>query len=180
MFAQMQELDALGYDDVWITEHHFHEYGGMIPDPATFLSAVATRTRRIHLGIAIVILPLHNPLKVAESYAMVDLISGGRLEFGIGRGNPPELEAFDVPVAEGPRRFREAWEVIEQGWSDEPIDFEGETWAFNGVRVLPKPIQRPHPTVWVAANRSDDTFRWAGEKGFHLMTLPYSHDPVVL
>src|SRR5688572_30248198 len=100
MFEQMQELDALGYDDVWVTEHHFHEYGGMIPDPAAFLSAVAARTSRIHLGIAIVILPLHHPLKIAESYAMVDVISNGRLELGIGRGNAPELEAFDIPQTE--------------------------------------------------------------------------------
>ena len=180
MLEQIQELDTLGYDDVWVTEHHFHEYGGMIPDPATFLSAAATRTSRIHLGIAIVILPLHNPLKVAESYAMVDVISNGRLEFGIGRGNPPELEAFNVPVAEGAMRFRESWEVIEQAWSKDCIDFQGESFAAHGVRVLPKPVQRPHPTVWVAAHRSDDTFRWAGAKGFHLMTLPYSHDPAVL
>jgi len=73
MFEQMEALDRLGYDYAWVTEHHFHEYGGMIPDPATFLSAVACHTSRIRLGIAIVVLPLHNPLQVAESYAMVDV-----------------------------------------------------------------------------------------------------------
>ena len=88
MFEQMEVLDQVGFHQVWVTEHHFHEYGGTIPDPATFLSVVASRTTRIRLGIAIVVLPLHNPLEVAESYAMVDVISGGRLNFGIGRGTP--------------------------------------------------------------------------------------------
>jgi alkanesulfonate monooxygenase SsuD/methylene tetrahydromethanopterin reductase-like flavin-dependent oxidoreductase (luciferase family) len=180
IFEQTRELDALGYDDVWVTEHHYHEYGGTVPDPATFLSAVAAQTSRIHLGIAIVILPLHHPLPLAESYAMVDVISNGRLEFGIGRGNAPELEAFKVPIEEGPIRFRETWEVIEQAWSAGCVEFHGQIYDVNEVRVLPSPVQRPHPPVWVAANRSDDTFRWAGTKGFHLMTLPYSHDPVVL
>jgi len=178
--AQMRELDALGYDDVWVTEHHYHEYGGMIPDPATFLAAVAAQTAHIHLGIAIVILPLHNPLELAESYAMVDVVSNGRLEFGIGRGNPPELEAYRIPVSEGPLRFRESWDVIEQAWTRGCVDFHGEAYVAEGVRVLPAPVQRPHPRVWVAANRSDDTFRWAGSRGFELMTLPYMHDPAVL
>ena len=88
MFEQMALLDQMGFHQLWVTEHHFHEYGGTIPDPATFLSAVASRTTRIRLGVAIVVLPLHNPLEVAESYAMVDVISGGRLEFGVGRGPP--------------------------------------------------------------------------------------------
>src|SRR6266542_7052721 len=180
MFEQMRELDRLGYDDVWVTEHHYHEYGGMIPDPATFLSAVAAQTSRIHVGIAIVILPLHYPLEIAESYAMVDVVSNGRLEMGIGRGNPPELEAYKIPVAEGPLRFRETWDVIEQAWTRGCVDFHGKTFSADSVRVLPMPVQRRHPRVWVAANRSDDTFRWAGAKGFELMTLPYMQDPAVL
>ena len=85
MFEQMELLDQVGFHQVWVTEHHFHEYGGTIPDPAPFLSVVASRTTRIRLGIAIVVLPLHNPLEVAESYAMVDVISGGWLDFGVGR-----------------------------------------------------------------------------------------------
>jgi natural product biosynthesis luciferase-like monooxygenase protein len=180
MFAQIQELESLGFNDIWVTEHHYHEYGGMVPDPAAFLAAVAGQTSRIHLGIAIVILPLHHPLRLAESYAMVDVISNGRLEFGIGRGNAPELDAFNVPLEEGPARFREGWEVIQQAWSTGCVDFKGEIYEALETRVLPQPVQRPHPPVWVAANRTDDTFRWAGAKGFNLMTLPYSHDPVVL
>ena len=84
MFAQMEEMDGLGYDHIWVTEHHFAMYGGTLPHPPTFLSAIARTTKRIRLGVAINVLPLHNPLDVAESYAMVDVISNGR--FGLWRG----------------------------------------------------------------------------------------------
>jgi natural product biosynthesis luciferase-like monooxygenase protein len=180
MFEQIELLDDVGFHQLWVTEHHFHEYGGTIPDPATFLSAVASRTTRIRLGIAIVILPLHDPLKVAESYAMVDVISGGRLNFGIGRGTAPELEQFGIGYDESVARLREGTAVIQRGWSGKTIDFTGDRFAYQGVRILPKPVQQPHPPFWVAASRSDDTYRWAGEKGFHLLTLPYMYEPQIL
>ncbi len=180
MFEQMELLDQMGFHQVWVTEHHFHEYGGTIPDPATFLSAVASRTTRIRLGIAIVILPLHNPLEVAESYAMVDVISGGRLNFGIGRGTPAELERFGISYEDSVVRLREGTEIIQQGWSGEAVDFTGKLFDYKGVRLLPKPVQHPHPPFWVAASRSDDAYRWAGQEGFHLLTLPYMYELEVL
>ena len=180
MFEQMEVLDQVGFHQVWVTEHHFHEYGGTIPAPATFLSVVASRTTRIRLGVAIVILPLHNPLEVAESYAMVDVISGGRLNFGIGRGTPIELEYVGIGYEDSVLRLREGTEIIRQGWSGETLDFSGKLFNYKGVRLLPKPVQQPHPPIWVAASRSDDTYRWAGEQGFHLLTLPYMYEPEVL
>jgi natural product biosynthesis luciferase-like monooxygenase protein len=180
MFEQMELLDRLGFHQVWVTEHHFHEYGGTIPDPATFLSAVASRTSRIRLGIAIVILPLHNPLEVAESYAMVDVISGGRLDFGVGRGTPTELEQFGIGYEDSVLRLREGTAIIRQGWSGGAVEFTGKLFDYRGVRILPTPVQQPHPPFWVAASRSDDTYRWAGEQGFHLLTLPYMYEPEVL
>jgi natural product biosynthesis luciferase-like monooxygenase protein len=180
MFAQIGLLDHLGFDQVWVTEHHFHEYGGTIPDPATFLAAVASRTTRIRLGIAIVILPLHDPIEVAESYAMVDVISGGRLNFGVGRGTPAELEQFGIGYEESVLRLREGTAIMQQGWAGEALDFTGNLFNYTGVRILPRPVQQPHLPFWVAASRSDDTYRWAGEKGFHLLTLPYMYEPEVL
>jgi natural product biosynthesis luciferase-like monooxygenase protein len=180
MFEQMELLDQVGFHQVWVTEHHFHEYGGTISDPATFLAAVASRTTRIRLGIAIVILPLHNPIEVAESYAMVDVISGGRLNFGVGRGTPTELEQFGIGYEESVSRLREGTAMIQQGWSGGAVDCTGELFAYQGARILPKPVQQPHPPFWVAASRSDDTYRWAGEKGFHLLTLPYMYEPQLL
>ncbi len=181
MFRQMDLLDELGFDDVWVTEHHFHEYGGTIPDPPTFLAAVARTTSRIHLGVAVSVLPLHNPLQAAESYAMVDVISEGRLELGIGRGSTlPEFRSLRVPYDDTAVRMRESAEIIRQAWSQDSVTFRGELFDFADVRVFPRPVQRPHPPIWVGASRSDDTFRWAGERGFHLMTLPYMYEPEVL
>jgi natural product biosynthesis luciferase-like monooxygenase protein len=181
MFEQTELLDALGYRDVWVTEHHFHEYGGTIPHPPTFLAAVARGTHQIHLGVAISVLPMHNPLRVAEDYAMVDVISGGRLEFGVGRGSTPaEFEDFRIDPADSPTRMREAMQIIRSAWADDAVNFHGELFTYEDVRVLPRPVQRPHPPIWVGASRSDDTYRWAGEHGFHLMTLPYMYEPAVL
>jgi natural product biosynthesis luciferase-like monooxygenase protein len=174
MFTQMEELDRLGFDHIWVTEHHFGDYGGAIPHPPTFLSAVARTTKRIRLGVAINVLPLHSPLEVAESYAMVDVVSNGRLDFGVGKGSEPsEYRRFGVRQEEATDRMKEGTEIILQAWSDRPVDFRGEHFRYENIRVLPKPVQRPHPPVWVGCARSEDSFRWAGENGFHLMTLPY-------
>jgi natural product biosynthesis luciferase-like monooxygenase protein len=174
MFEQIEELDRLGFDHVWVTEHHFGDYGGAIPHPPTFLAAVARTTKRIRLGVAINVLPLHNPLEVAESYAMVDVVSNGRLDFGVGKGSEPsEYRRSGVRQEEATARMKEGTEILLQAWSDQPVNFRGEHFHYENVRVLPKPAQRPHPPVWVGCARSEDSFRWAGENGFHLMTLPY-------
>ena len=181
LIEQVREAEALGFDDAWVTEHHFHEFGGLISQPPVFLTALAGATSRIHLGVAISVLPLHNPLQNAEAYAMVDVLSDGRLEFGVGRGSTlSEFNDFRIDYADSPLRLREHMDVMLQAWSDHPVSFRGELFEYENVRVLPKPLQRPHPPVWVGASRSDDTFRWAGENGFHLMTLPYTYEPAVL
>jgi alkanesulfonate monooxygenase SsuD/methylene tetrahydromethanopterin reductase-like flavin-dependent oxidoreductase (luciferase family) len=174
MFSQMEEMDRLGYDQAWVTEHHFAMYGGTLPHPPTFMSAVARTTRRIRLGVAISVLPLHNPIDVAESYAMVDIISKGRLDFGVGKGSEShEYKKFGVNQQEASGRMYEGVQVLLQAWSDKPVSFKGEFFNYENVPVHPKPVQRPHPNFWVGCARSEDTFRWAGENGFHLMTLPY-------
>ena len=94
LFEQVQLAEEVGFDDVWFTEHHFHEFGGLIPDPPVFLAALAGVTSRIHLGVAISVLPLNEPLQNAESYAMVDVASNGRLELGVGRGANPEVSRW--------------------------------------------------------------------------------------
>jgi len=174
MFEQMEGLEELGFDDLWVTEHHFGEYGGTLPHPPIFLSAVARSTRQIRLGVAVSVLPLHNPFEVAESYAMLDVISNGRLEFGIGRG-AESIEFIRAGVSQENSRLQmqETFELVLQAWSDEPVNFHGQFFDFTDVRVLPKPIQRPHPPIWVGGSRSDETFQWAGAKGYNMMTLPY-------
>lgn len=174
MFTQMEEMDQLGYDHIWVTEHHFAYYGGTLPHPPTFMAAIARTTKQIRLGVAINVLPLHNPLDVAESYAMVDVISNGRLDFGVGKGSEShEYKKFGVDQKEATGRMYEGVEVMLQAWSDKPVNFKGEFYNYQNVPVFPKPVQRPHPNFWVGCARSEDSFRWAGEHGFHLMTLPY-------
>jgi alkanesulfonate monooxygenase SsuD/methylene tetrahydromethanopterin reductase-like flavin-dependent oxidoreductase (luciferase family) len=174
MFAQMEEMDRLGYDHVWVTEHHFAHYGGDLPHPPTFMAAIARTTQRIRLGVAINVLPLHNPIYVAESYAMVDVISNGRLDFGVGKGSEPhEYKKLRVDPKESTGRMYEGVKVMLQAWSDQPVNFSGEFFKYENVPVFPKPVQRPHPKFWVGCARSEDSFRWAGENGFNLMTLPY-------
>jgi len=176
LFEQIELLDELGYDHVWVTEHHFHHYGGMIPDPPTFLAAAARSTTRIHLGVAVSVIPFHNPLQLAESYGMVDVISGGRLELGLGRGTTlPEFASFRIPRDDSPTRLRETGEILVKAWSGEPVNFKGEIFDYEDVQVLPRPVQRPHPRIWVGASSTDGTYRWAGQMGFHLMTLPFLH-----
>src|SRR5262245_10630796 len=120
MFEQMALMDELGYRDVWVTEHHFDEYGGTIPHPPTFLAAVARATRRIRLGVAISVLPLHNPIQVAEAYAMLDNISNGRVEFGVGRGSTPsEFDEFGIGYADSALRMREATNLIRAAWTQD-------------------------------------------------------------
>src|SRR5579884_3702077 len=112
--------EDLGFECFWFTEHHFYLYGGPIPNPAVFLSAAAARTSKIKLGTAISIVPLRHPLQTAEDYAMMDAISGGRLEFGVGRGNTPlDYTLYGVDQSDTRSRFEEAMEVIEKAWTQE-------------------------------------------------------------
>jgi alkanesulfonate monooxygenase SsuD/methylene tetrahydromethanopterin reductase-like flavin-dependent oxidoreductase (luciferase family) len=176
MFDQIAEVEKLGFDHAWVTEHHFGGYGGTLPHPPTFLSAVACQTSRIRLGVAVAVLPLHNPVELAEHYAMADVISNGRLDFGIGKGSEPvEYRKFGASRDEATQRFRESAEIIRQAWSDAPVNFSGEFYNYENVNILPKPVQRPHPPIWVGATRSEETFRWAGVMGYDVMTLPFVH-----
>ena len=110
------------------------------------MSAVARTTKRIRLGVAINVLPLHNPIEVAESYAMVDVISNGRLEFGVGKGSEAhEYKKFGFDQKEATGRMYEGVEVMLQAWSDKPVNFTGEFFNYENVPVYPKPVQRPHP-----------------------------------
>jgi alkanesulfonate monooxygenase SsuD/methylene tetrahydromethanopterin reductase-like flavin-dependent oxidoreductase (luciferase family) len=176
MYEQIVEVEKLGFDQAWVTEHHFSGYGGTLPHPPTFLSAVAQMTSTIRLGVAVAVLPLHDPLELAEAYAMADVISNGRLDFGIGKGSEPvEYRKFGVSRDEATQRFSESAEIIRQAWSDAPISFHGQSYCYDNVNILPKPVQRPHPPIWVGATRSEETFRWAGEMGYDLMTVPFVH-----
>jgi alkanesulfonate monooxygenase SsuD/methylene tetrahydromethanopterin reductase-like flavin-dependent oxidoreductase (luciferase family) len=145
---QMVWTEELGFDSVWLTEHHFIDYGLSV-DPATLACAVASRTSRIRIGLAAAILPFHNPLRLAEQMALVDIISKGRLDMGVGRGNrPEEFRGFQVPQQENRDRFEEALQILTRAWTQEKVDFSGDYYTVPGVRVIPKPVQKPHPPIY--------------------------------
>jgi natural product biosynthesis luciferase-like monooxygenase protein len=171
---QMDAAESLGFDSLWITEHHFRYFGGMTPSPAVMLAAAAQRTRTMRLGAAVSLLPMHNPLRIAEEFAMVDLLSGGRVNFGAGRGmHPTEYAVFGYEWASAQSRLPEALDLVLRAWSDGEFEWQGAHYCFPRVNVLPKPFQKPHPPVYVTANRDAESFAMIAKRGHNLMTLPW-------
>jgi len=165
--------EELGFEGFWFTEHHFLPYGGPIPNPAVMMAAAAARTKTIRLGCGISILPLHHPVQVAEDYAMVDAVSGGRLEFGIGGGNTQlDYDVYGVDRETRFGRFAEALAIIRGAWSQETFSHQGEVFRLPEFSIYPRPTQRPLPPIWVAGV-SPDPFRWAGQQGFDIMTVSH-------
>jgi natural product biosynthesis luciferase-like monooxygenase protein len=166
--------EALGFDSVWANEHHFHPFGGMIPAPAVMLAALSQRTSRVRLGTSVAVLPLHNPLEIAEQFAMVDLMSGGRLEFGAGRGFVAyDFEVHGVPIEEGQDRMLESLDIIVKAWSGEKFSHHGKFFHYEGVEIWPRPAQRPHPPVWIAATANPSSFETVGRRGHDLLSVAY-------
>lgn len=174
---QIQLAEELGWECFWFTEHHFQVYGGPVPNPAMMMCAAAARTSKIHLGSAVSVLPLHHPIQVAEDYAMVDVMSNGRLEFGIGLGNTPgDARIYGTPWEDRRARYEEAAEVIVNAWSNQRFSHRGELWHFENVALYPRPVQVPHPPVWVAG-ASAEGLGWAGRRGFNIMTVAHPFPP---
>ncbi len=164
-------LEELGYDTVWFAEHHSSGYS--FGNPAVIAGAVAARTSRIRIGIGVSLLPLHHPIKLAEEYGLVDAISNGRLDFGIGRGYmKKEYDWMGIPFEESHSRYHEAADFITQAWTSngEPMDFHGKHFNVEGYKYFPKPCQKPHPAIYASAGGTPESFRWAAEKGFNLGT----------
>ncbi|MBO3746643.1 LLM class flavin-dependent oxidoreductase [Streptosporangiaceae bacterium NEAU-GS5] len=164
--------EELGFHGVRLAEHHFRDYG-VVPNLFPVLAHAAARTSRIRLGTGIVVLPLHNPIHVAEEAAMVDLLSDGRLELGIGRGyQSVEFEGFGIDLAEARDRFNEALEVILGLWTNETFQYEGKFYKTGpDVTLVPRPLQSPHPPVHVAAV-SPETVTMYAERGLPILADP--------
>jgi natural product biosynthesis luciferase-like monooxygenase protein len=167
----MVAAEDYGFDSVWPAEHHFSEYG-VCASPALTLAAVAARTTRIRLGTGVVVLPLNHPVRVAEDFAMLDVLSGGRVELGVGRGyQPGEFQGYAVDQTKSRSIFDESLEVICRAWSDETLNFQGEHYQFENVSIRPRPLQQPHPPIWMAA-LSEESFVKAGSLGMNLLFSP--------
>jgi alkanesulfonate monooxygenase SsuD/methylene tetrahydromethanopterin reductase-like flavin-dependent oxidoreductase (luciferase family) len=159
--AQMVAAEALGFESVWIAEHHFSDYG-LCPAPPVLAAAVAARTRRLRLGMGVSLLPLHDPLALAEQLAVLDQVSGGRLDVGIGRGQMgPDYPAFGAAYDESRHRVAEGIELMRCCWRGEAFRFEGRFRRVDALRVVPRPRQRPHPPLFLAANSPDSNLEAA-------------------
>jgi alkanesulfonate monooxygenase SsuD/methylene tetrahydromethanopterin reductase-like flavin-dependent oxidoreductase (luciferase family) len=173
MLEQIEYAERLGFDSVWLAEHHGSTYGSM-PSPQVAAAAIAARTRRMRIGIAVSILPFDNPVRIAEDYAMVDVISDGRLDFGVGRGyQPHEFKMLGLADRQAHSReiFREALDVILGSWSHETFSYRGKHFQFEDIQIVPRPVQSPHPPVYMAAI-SPESFELVKEKGLKIMVTP--------
>ena len=173
----LEQIDAaedLGFDSLWVTEHHFRYFGGMLPNPQLLLAAAAQRTKRMRLGAAVSILPMHHPIRIAEDFAMVDLLSNGRLNFGAGRGmHPLEYTVFAADFKTAQLRLPEALDIIVRAWTGDEFEWNGKHYRYPKLTVYPKPAQKPHPPIYVTANRDPESFQMIGRRGYNLMTLPW-------
>jgi alkanesulfonate monooxygenase SsuD/methylene tetrahydromethanopterin reductase-like flavin-dependent oxidoreductase (luciferase family) len=164
-FAQVDCAERWGLDVIWLAELHFLPERSVLSAPLLIAAAIAARTQRIKLGIAVQVLPLCHPLRLAEEVATLDHVSQGRLIFGVGRsGFARTYEAYGVPYAESRERFGEVLEVLKRSWADGRFSFEGQFYKFNNVAMVPKPVQKPHPQLRIAAT-SADTFPQIGAMG---------------
>ena len=163
------EAERLGYHSIFLVEHHFTGQG-QVSASMTLLAYLAAKTSRIRLGTAVVVLPWHNPVLIAEQAATLDLLSGGRFDFGVGKGyRKPEFSGFCIPMAEGAERFDEAMEIIRKAWTSEGrFSHHGKRWHYDDIVVEPEPIQRPHPPLWLAAG-SEASIRRAAREGYNLL-----------
>lgn len=162
------EAEALGFYGVYLVEHHFTGQG-QVSASLSLLAYLAGLTSTIRLGTAVVVVPWHNPALLAEQAATVDLLSNGRLDLGLGRGyRDLEFEGFGVPRDEGAGRFRDAVAFLREAWTrEERFSFHGEHWSLSNVVVEPKPVQLPHPPIWVGA-ASPASISDAAAQGFRL------------
>jgi len=163
--------DDLGFDSVWLTEHHFSRYG-ILGNPMVLGAAVAQMTTRIQIGTAVVVLPFHNPLRLAEDAATLDIISGGRLELGVGRGyQPREFAGFGIDAETSKQRYAEVVEILRRAWSGEPFSFAGDHYTIDDVVVSPRPIRPGGPPIRHAVV-SPASFPERGALGHHIITSP--------
>jgi alkanesulfonate monooxygenase SsuD/methylene tetrahydromethanopterin reductase-like flavin-dependent oxidoreductase (luciferase family) len=171
-FEETYELvdasESWGLDGVWLGEIHFNPVRSVLSSPIALASFIAARTRRVRVGTAITVLPLCNPLRIAEDVATVDHLSEGRFDFGIGRsGSPRAYDALGIPYAESQARFAETLEILREAWKGERFSYQGKFFQVNNVTVGPRPYQKPHPPMRMAAN-SPDTFAFVGRHGLPL------------
>jgi alkanesulfonate monooxygenase SsuD/methylene tetrahydromethanopterin reductase-like flavin-dependent oxidoreductase (luciferase family) len=159
--AAWEELDRLGYDGVGFNEHHCSPYG-LMNSPNLMASAAAQRTKKLKLLIYGNLLPLHEPLRLAEELAMLDCLSEGRIISGFARGIPREYQVHNVPLSESRERFEEAYEIVTRAWTEDVFSYSGKFWSYKDVALWPRPVQKPHPPIMIPVVGSQESIEFAG------------------
>ncbi|MDA3038376.1 MAG: LLM class flavin-dependent oxidoreductase [Actinomycetota bacterium] len=165
----IQEAEAMGYDTIWLTEHHFAD-DGYSPSVVTIAAAIAAATSRIRIGFNLLLLPLHNAIRVAEDVATLDVISNGRIDFGVGQGYAAhEFRGYGIDRSERLARFVEGLDVLQGLWSGERFSYQGAHYQIDDARLVPKLVQDPM-AIWIGAN-TETGVRRAGRRGANLLGL---------
>ncbi|MFW5416868.1 LLM class flavin-dependent oxidoreductase [Nocardiopsis sp. CNT-189] len=173
VLAQAELADELGYEAAWFVEHHFTRGFSHSSAPDLILAAISQRTRRLRLGLGVVLLPFQPPIRTAERVATLDVLSGGRVEFGTGRGaSPLEYQAFQRPFEQSRRIWEESLEAVLEIWRADgsPVTIDSPYFQVPGVSVYPRPTQEPHPPVWVAST-SLEGYLAAARRGYNLLGM---------
>lgn len=168
--ASIRRAEELGFDTVWLTEHHFAD-DGYSPSILTIAAAIAATTERIRIGFNLLLLPLHNAVRLAEDLATLDVISNGRIDVGVGQGYAVhEFDGFGIPRSERLGRFVEGLDVMTGLWENDEFSYGGTHYQIDGARLMPRPVQQPGPPMWIGATTSKAVAR-AGSRGAHLLGL---------
>ena len=169
--------EELGFDSVWIAEHAFSEHS-IISSPTGLLAAIAARTKRVKIGVACTIVPWHAPLRFAQDVATIDIISGGRVVVGVGRGyQKREFDIYGIDIAESRDRFVEGMDIAIKSWTEERFSYDGQFFKFPEVMVIPKPVQQPTPPIMMAVTHSPESVEIAVSNKWGLFTVGSSFFP---
>jgi alkanesulfonate monooxygenase SsuD/methylene tetrahydromethanopterin reductase-like flavin-dependent oxidoreductase (luciferase family) len=168
-----EEMDKLGFDGVGLNEHHTTPHG-LMNSPNMMAAVAAQRTKKLKFLLLGNLVPLHNPLRIAEELAMADTMSRGRILSGFARGVPREYNVYGVSMGESRARFEEAVDIILKAWTEPQFSYEGKFWSFKDIAIWPRPYTQPHPPVWVPFTGSKETIEWAGRHNFSAV-IPNHH-----
>ncbi|HVN88528.1 MAG TPA: LLM class flavin-dependent oxidoreductase [Candidatus Binataceae bacterium] len=170
---RIEIMDRGGYDAVWLTEHHFSDYS-VCPSIPVMGAHAAARTKNLRIGAGVTLAGFYHPLRLAEEIALLDILSGGRVNWGAGRGfDTREFKTFGVPIEESTARFHEVVDIVVKAWKNERLTYKGKYFSFEDVEVLPKPLQQPTPPIWMASG-SKEALAWAASKGYSVLMSPHA------
>ena len=177
VIEEAEYAEELGYEGFWVGEHHFQASYRVFPSPQMVLAAIAQRTKKLRLGTGVNVLPVNDPLRLAEDMAELDLISHGRVCFGAGRGyQPHEFAGFHIPMESAKERFWECLEIIRLAWTQEQFSYTGKFYHYEDIALLPRPVQKPHPPLWVAA-ASPGSAEDIARRGYAFCSAPFASSP---